>query len=305
MYLNHYKLNTFPFIGVPDPHAFYESGCRETVISDLVRSCAQSGAASVVTGAVGAGKTTLAQKIRQRIPNAWEALIVEPQLGSQKPLCEGLARTLGWPDGSPPSPVNCLDRIRQRMEDRRAIQEDYHLLLIIEEAQRLPFEAWTDLSLLFSGLKAWGVRTPHVVLMGQPELAFRVAQTHLCPIARHVNHNVRLEPLSETDTIDYLAFRIHAAGGPQNGLFSNAAACLIAQVSQGLPHRINRLAHLALCAAFQERANGVSVHHAQQAEQDSPFNTHQIRLRPTTLWTHLGQITSLPSAHPVLAASIP
>ncbi|MCV5942631.1 hypothetical protein OFN64_38750, partial [Escherichia coli] len=77
-----------------------------------------------------------------------------------------------------------------------------------------------------------------VLLVGQPELQRLLQTTQLRQLAQRITGRYHLLPLDEKETADYIAFRLHTAGGDQQ-LFHRSSSKLIAKYSHGIPRLIN------------------------------------------------------------------
>ena len=93
-----------------------------------------------------------------------------------------------------------------------------------------------------------------ILLFGQPELEFNLGKKHIRQLRERITHNFYLNPLDTDETIDYIRYRLHAAGCPCPQVFTNAAEKLIARASGGITRRINILADKAMLAAYAESA---------------------------------------------------
>ena len=193
------------------------------------------------------------------IPNVYGGAVLGRKLPvGGAPLSGGLYRERAHASTGPFGLVNVLVRKvglaprRSRAETAQLLAEtlladDRRHLLVIDEAHELPDATLEDLRLLT--VSDFDRASPFVlVLAGQSSLEDRLAEPVHYALDQRITTLARLQPLSESETRDYLDRRLKAAGadGP---VFTDAAADALFDTSAGVPRRINNAATGAMIVA--------------------------------------------------------
>jgi AAA domain len=118
-------------------------------------------------------------------------------------------------------------------------------VLAIDEAQNLDSDVLETIRLL-SNFETSRDKMLQILLIGQPQLARKLATPELEQLQQRISVFARLEPFGAEDTARYVAHRLQVAGYEGPALFSPGALRLIAEHSQGIPRKINGLCFSAL-----------------------------------------------------------
>ena len=111
-------------------------------------------------------------------------------------------------------------------------------ILAIDEAQNLDPEVLEAIRLL-SNFETSRDKMLQILLIGQPQLARKLASPELEQLQQRISMFARLEPFGPEDTANYIAHRLQVAGYEGSPLFTPGALRLIAEHSQGIPRKIN------------------------------------------------------------------
>jgi len=122
-------------------------------------------------------------------------------------------------------------------------------VLVIDEAQMIPDRELFDELRLLTNFQLDDKNLLSVIIMGQPELRSMLASPVYEPFRQRISLSFHLSPLSLEETLEYLDFRVVAAGG-EPGLFSPDAVQRIFELSGGVPRRINAVATNALLIGY-------------------------------------------------------
>ena len=247
MYESFYGLNSKPFQLNPDPEFFFGSKGHRRAMAYLEYGLHQGEGFIVVTGEVGAGKTTLVKQLLKRLPGdvILPVQIVSTQLNADD-LLRLIAGSFGIPiDGADKSTL--LIRLEQflhqlHVEGRRA-------LLIVDEAQNLGARAIEELRMLSN----FQIETKAVLqsfLIGQPELRDLMQRQEMRQLKQRIIAAYHLGPLDRAETQAYIEHRLKHVGWLNNPEFQNLTYDRIFEVSEGIPRRINTLADRLLLAGF-------------------------------------------------------
>lgn len=237
MYETFYKLSAMPFQLTPDSRFFFGSTGHSKAIAHLNYGLAQSEGFIVITGEVGAGKTTLVEWLRSQMdPAAFTIARVSTTQVSENDLFRlamagfGLTGELG------------KAALLQRFQDvlRRHQATGRRCLLIVDEAQNLSFAALEELRML-SNLTVDGRTALQTVLLGQPQFRRLLASPDLDQLRQRVLTSYHLGPLSQAETRAYIEHRLHAVGWAGDPQWDDAAFEAVFTHTGGIPRRINRL----------------------------------------------------------------
>ncbi|HAI14102.1 MAG TPA: hypothetical protein DCM28_20520, partial [Phycisphaerales bacterium] len=205
---------------------------------------------ALVTGQIGCGKTMLIRAMIQRLgKHASMALINNTRVTGEQ-LLRMITSELGLklPQNSDKSDI--LTGIRRFATSEH--QQGRTVAIVIDEAQALPVEAFEELRLL-TNLENETQKLVQLLILGQPELANVLRHPRLGPLTQRIGMYCHLEPMTETQMAQYIAFRlIRASGQRPNVDFSTAALKLIYKKSRGIPRMINLIADNALLVGFSE-----------------------------------------------------
>lgn len=260
MYLHRFGLRREPFSIAPDPRALFLSERHREALAHLRYGAQGGGGFVLLTGAIGAGKTTVCRAFLEQLPpNCRVAYVFNPQLDSLELLqtvCEEFGIAVAAAVGSPaPSGVKpYIDALNRFLLERHAAGD--HCLLLIDEAQCLAPAVLEQLRLL-TNLETSSSKLLQIMLVGQPELRELLADPKLEQLAQRVIARYHLQGLDEAETAAYVLHRLTVAGWQGTPPFDAAALKALHTLSGGVPRRINLLADrtlLALYARGEERA---------------------------------------------------
>ncbi len=255
MDLDHYGLTDMPFRLTPDDRFFFASGEHSRALSHLLFGLAQGEGFIVMTGEVGAGKTTLVERLSVRLGPAsyWLATIVVPQTRPQdliKLVAAGFG--LSCEGDTTAVTVRLTERLRaERSRGRRA-------LLIVDEAQCMPLAALEELRLL-SNLAERGRALMQIVLLGQPEFRATMSSPDLNQLRQRVLASYHIGPLAKDEVQAYVEHRLRAAGWRGETFFEPDAYPAIYRHTSGIPRRINRLCGRVVLEGALEQSATISA----------------------------------------------
>ena len=238
MYDQFYGLQGRPFQLTPDPHYYFESATHRKALSYLGYGLAQGEGFIVITGDIGAGKTTLVGHLMQTIdPVRLTAVkIVSTQVEGDDML-RLAAQSFGLAtDGL--TKATTLHQIEgflhmQARAGRRT-------LLIVDEAQNLPVSAIEELRML-SNFQLGGQSLLQIFLLGQPEFRDLVKSPQLEQLRQRVIATHHLEPMMANEVEPYIIHRLTVAGWVGNPTFTPAAFAALYAATGGVPRRLNAL----------------------------------------------------------------
>lgn len=257
MYDDFYRLSARPFQLTPDPEFYFESATHKKALSYLGYGLAQSEGFIVITGEVGAGKSTLAAHLLASIDPAQltAAQIVTSKLDGQE-LVHMAARAFGL-DVAGHDKAAALARIEAFLHDEA--RAGRRCLLVVDEAQNLSVEALEELRML-SNFQLGAHPLLQILLLGQPE--FRTLLQHsprLEQLRQRVIATHHLAPMEPGEIGPYVEHRLARAGWNGNPAFEPRVYADLARASGGLPRRINQILSRVLLAGALEQTNRIEA----------------------------------------------
>ncbi|AWI54549.1 peptidoglycan-binding protein [Aquabacterium olei] len=251
MYASHFGLKREPFSIAPDPRYLFMSERHREALAHLLYGVNGGGGFVLLTGEIGAGKTTVCRAFLEQVPRRCNvAYIFNPKLTVSELLrsvCEEFGVPWAHPGGGEPTIKDLIDPLNEYLLRTHAVGQNN--LLIIDEAQNLSSDVLEQLRLL-TNLETNERKLLQIILIGQPELRDMLARPELEQLAQRVIARFHLDALCEDETAHYIHHRLTVAGRPQGGLFDRAALKAIHRLTRGVPRRINLLCDRALLGAY-------------------------------------------------------
>lgn len=262
MYLAHYGLAKRPFTKTPDPEFLFPSRQHAEALARLSHALEEREVA-VLTGEVGAGKTTLSRALVDAFAEACRfSFVVNPALPPAQ-LLEAIAGGFGLPAAR--RKVELFGAIAEYAA--RLDREGRFAVVVIDEAQLLAGRAAYDELRLLTNLAADDRPLLGLLLVGQPELRARLGQRGGEAFAQRVGVAYHLGPLDPAETGRYLAHRL-AVAGRCAPLFDDGAVAALHRLGGGVPRRLNQLAAGALLEGFAREKALISAEVVEAAAAD-------------------------------------
>jgi len=245
MYKNYFGFHEKPFSKTPDPRFLFLSRGHEEALARL-EFVVEEREIAVLTGDIGCGKTTISRALMDRLGNRYRfCFIVNPRLNAIEFL-RTVARLLDVESPSFEKDI-LLDQIHA------ALYECYGRkicpVLVIDEAQMIDSIDVFDEIRLLTNFQLDDRNLLSLLIMGQPELRSILTASCYEPLRQRISLHYHLQPLSLEETMEYLDFRIEAAGGTA-GLFTPDAVQRIYELTGGVPRTINSMATNALLVGY-------------------------------------------------------
>jgi general secretion pathway protein A len=266
-YLSFYGLNESPFLIAPNPRFLYMSAQHKTALAKVVSKLQTRQGLSLVYGAAGTGKTTVARWLHDRLNDDPSGLYVartlyNPAFRRDNQLLRVILREFGSSELARTLEGNLA--LLQGYLQQHVVDEDRTVVLIIDEANLLPAALLEFLRQLLN-FENNEFKLLQLVLVGTDELRDKVRRKPaLAGRARSVS---TLEPFDEDELGRMLAYRL-SVGGRDRPLFTPAALSTLYRFSDGIPRVAINLCEYALEAAYVMEAPMVYEAHIEQAAHE-------------------------------------
>ena len=252
MYEHHFGFSGRPFQLTPDPQFYFESVTHKKAMSYLGYGLSQGEGFIVITGEVGAGKSTLVAHLMQRIDPAalTVAQVVTAALDGDE-IVHVVAQAFGLPvEGQ--DKASALGAIERFLQDEA--RAGRRCLLIVDECQNLELTALEELRML-SNFQLGSHPLLQSLLLGQPE--FRRTLAHhpdLEQLRQRIIASHHLEPLNADEIEHYIRHRLGQVGWNGRPGFAEGLMAALYRHTDGIPRRVNQVMNrLLLLGAIEER----------------------------------------------------
>ncbi|WP_326524160.1 ExeA family protein [Sphingomonas sp.] len=238
MYDEHYGLSGRPFQLTPDPRFWFDTATHRKAMAYLGYGLSQGEGFIVISGDVGAGKTTLVGHLVDTIDAARLNVIrlVSTQIAAEdllRTVCAGLSvDAAGLPK------AQMLAAIERGLH--AVARTGRRTLLIVDEAQALPTDSLEELRML-SNFQSGGHALLQIVLLGQPEFRDHLAHASLEQLRQRVIAMHHLGPMEPEELEPYIVHRLRVVGWDGRPRFRTDALAAIYAWSGGIPRRVNQL----------------------------------------------------------------
>jgi general secretion pathway protein A len=250
MYERFYGLKEGPFSLLPDPAYLFLSRQHIMALTLLKYSLLNRRAFTVITGEVGAGKTTLINQLLSEVGEDFTVGLMNFTDDRVVQLLPWMLRAYGLPFDKM-SGVKMYDRFMEFLVEER--EKGRVTVLIVDEAQNLAKKALENLR-MFSNANTSDTLL-QTILIGQPEFRETLKRPEFRQLNQRVSTYYRLDPLSRSESGNYIQHRVHVAGG-KSTIFSDPAITRIWEKSGGIPRTINTLCDMSLVYGF---SNGCKI----------------------------------------------
>ena len=266
MYTEHYGLTERPFQLTPDARFYFESRTHKKAMAYLGYGLAQGEGFIVITGDVGAGKSTLVAHLMATIDRSrLNAInIVSTQVEGTDMLrlvAQGLSLETRHAEKA-----QLLEQVERHLEDQA--RKGKRTLLVVDEAQNLPVSALEELRML-SNYQIGGKALLQIFLLGQPEFRDQLAHSEaLEQLRQRVIATHHLEPMGANEVEPYIVHRLGLAGWNGRPRFEAAAFAEIYRHTDGVPRRVNQLVQRLLLFGAVEQMDKIDGEMVSEVVRD-------------------------------------
>ncbi len=255
MYLQHFALHAKPFELLPDPSFLFPSAVHKKALAYLEYGLQEHSGFILLTGEVGAGKTTLIRSLLRKLPGR----VTMAKVFNTRVNAEQLIRLINDDFGLPHSGGDKAAMLRdlnaflieQYAAGRRSV-------LIIDEAQNLGPDLLEEIRLL-SNLETDHAKLLQIILVGQPELRDRLCSPELIQLRQRILVHCHLLPLSAEESAGYILHRLELAGNRDAVAWLPGSLEIVHAAARGIPRLINILCDYILLDAFTSGGREISA----------------------------------------------
>lgn len=256
MYEQYYGFSGRPFQLTPDPEFYFESTTHKKAMSYLGYGLNQGEGFIVITGEVGAGKSTLVAHLMERInpDELTVAQVVTSALDGEE-LIHVVAQAFGL-EVAGHDKAGALGAIERFLGEEA--REGKRCLLVVDECQNLDITALEELRML-SNFQLGSHPLLQSLLLGQPEFRRTLAQhPDLDQLRQRIIASHHLEALDEAEVEDYIIHRLRHVGWDGHPILREGLMPALYAATDGIPRRINQVMNRLLLLAAIEEEGAVS-----------------------------------------------
>jgi len=263
MYEQFYGVTERPFALLPDPAFLYLSQDHGMALTLLRYSLVNKQGFTVITGEVGAGKTTLINHLLDEMAEDVTVGLINFTHNAFGELSEWVLMAFGLEYRNKSKVEIYDDFVNFLIEEYR---QGRRVVLVIDEAQNMEPRMLEEVRML-SNVNAQKDYLLHLILVGQPELRSILQKPELRQLTQRISVYYHIGELSEVEAKAYMHHRLQVVGGNPE-LFDEAAISMIWQEAHGVPRIINTIADLAMVYGFSAGRERIGVETVQEVLKD-------------------------------------
>jgi len=264
IYTEYFGLSERPFTLLPDPDFLYWSEAHSRAYAMLEYGMLTHAPITVITGEIGAGKTTLIRHLLRTLPDEFTVGLISNAQGNRGELLHWVLMALGVTTDMNASYVRLFSQFQDFLIEEYAAGR--RTILIFDEAQNLSLETLEELR-MFSNINADKDELIQLVLVGQPELKAVIGSPRLAQFAQRVSAEYHISGMSSETVLDIGAHRLRGAGAARE-IFTPAACECVHLASRGIPRLVNQICDYAMVYAFTDGLERVDAGVIEQVVTD-------------------------------------
>ena len=264
MYEAFYHLEANPFQLSPDPRFLYSSKGHSRAMAYLIYGVDQGEGFIVITGEVGAGKTTVARALAKKLESQ---KVVLAHVVSTRLDADDIVRMVASAFGLPHFPSKAV-LIKELEKFLLAVHaKGKRALLLLDEAQNLSLEAVEELRML-SNFQREEKPLLQSFLLGQPEFRKTMQKPEMEQLLQRVIAACHLGPMDGQETKAYILHRLRTVGWSGDPSIDDRAIAAIHQHTGGIPRRINVLCNRLLLLGFMDGKHALDANDVADVIED-------------------------------------
>jgi general secretion pathway protein A len=266
MYNGFFGFTENPFNISPDPSFLYRSTQHEEALANLIYGVQSRKGFIVITGEVGTGKTTMLECLRDYLEQSGceFAFVFNSRINSDQFFemiaydfdlrCQRVSKT------------EVLFALNQMLV--QLANEGRTAVLIVDEAHNLEWDVLEEVRLLGNLENPRTGKLLQIILSGQPELDRKLDAPNLRQLKQRIVLRTSLQPLTLSETTEYIQSRLTHAGMPDQTVFPEALIAEIHLRSQGIPRLINAICDNLLLSCFAQETKEATVAMLDEVAKD-------------------------------------
>lgn len=282
MYNGFFGFTENPFNISPDPAFLYRSAQHEEALANLIYGVQSRKGFIVITGEVGTGKTTMLECLRDYLEQSGAefAFIFNSRINSEQFFemiaydfdlrCQRIAKT------------EVLFALNQMLV--QLANEGRTAVLIVDEAHNLEWDVLEEVRLLGNLENPRTGKLLQIILSGQPELDRKLDAPNLRQLKQRIVLRTSLQPLTLSETTEYIRSRLAHAGMEEQTVFSEALIAEIHVRSQGIPRLINAICDNLLLSCFASETREATLEMLDEVAKDMRLDWPGKRKPANTQW---------------------
>ena len=268
MYEKFYGFKENPFRMTPDSKFFYPSSKHTEALSSLLYTVQQRKGFVVVTGEIGAGKTTVCQTLLRKLDlNTKVARVFNTHLTNRELLIAILEDLeVSYQPGT-------KGKLLSQLYDFLITQafSGVNVVILIDEAQNLTPTVLEEVRML-SNLETEKEKLIQIILVGQPQLKEKLKLPRLEQLRQRVALHYHIGPLNLQETKEYVRHRLSVAGGTPE-IFEEEALDRVYAFSKGVPRLTNLICDSALLSGFLYERRTISREVMDEVIREAPLQS--------------------------------
>ena len=240
-----YGLREQPFAISTDPKFMFFSASHRRAYEELLNGILRDESLLLLTGETGSGKTTLCRAVIGALERNVSCILHQPYMTGPEML-RLIVRDFGLVTREElrkgvlagADVAQLLDVIETFL--RTLVPIGARAIVVLDEAQSLSPTLLDEIRML-TAFEEQGRRLVQIVLCGQPMLLNTLKTEPMYALNERITRRVALSPLSNEEVDSYINHRLAIAGAEGTIAFQPDAVKLIANLSRGLPRRVNLL----------------------------------------------------------------
>lgn len=267
LYAEFFGLKERPFTLLPDPSLIYWSPQHSRAITVLRFGLMSRAPVTLISGEIGAGKTTLVQALLKEMDEDLTVGLISNAQGGRGELLQWILNAFGLETRRDEDYVHLFQRFQDFLLKEYA--EGRRVVLVIDEAQNLSAEGLEEVRML-TNINSNKDELIQLILVGQPELRDIVRAPNMRQLAQRVAASFHLDRLDRDRTRLYIRHRLTAVGGTGEEI-SPEAADVIFEHTGGVPRLVNQLCDFSMIYAWSDERHSVTPKEVMAVLNDGVF----------------------------------
>lgn len=268
MYEKFYGFSEKPFNTTPDSKFFFPSSKHSEALNSLIYAINERRGFVVITGEIGAGKTTVSRALLNRLQlNTRVAIITNTHLTCKELIAEILEEL--EVDYKPGTKQKLLSQLNRHLI--KQLEQDINVVLIIDEAQNLSSKVLEEVRML-SNLETEKEKLIQIILIGQPQLREKLAQSRLEQFKQRIALYYHIPALTHSETSEYIAHRLKLVSSNGVDFFTPSAIDTIYVHSGGIPRVVNLICDSALLSGYIYESKNIDEKLVNEVVRERDFN---------------------------------